>query len=139
MDADLRREEARISKFFGFAALTFWGTLGFLLEAAHAFKWSPYLDQPLRRELFTWAHAHGVGLALVVLAYAAVGVHQGLSRSAGWRLRAGATLLPLGFLVSVFGHAESDPGPAILAVPVGALLVLSSLFEITRAVRNESP
>ncbi len=137
MDVRLQREEARKSKHFGFSALTFWVGLGFLLEMAQAFKWSSYLDHPLRRELLTWAHAHGVGLALVVLAYASAGIHPALSDSAGSRLRAGALILPVGFLLAIFGHAESDPGPGIFAVPLGALLVASSLFEIARAVRHE--
>ena len=138
MNVRLRLEEARISKHLGFSLLLFWASLGFVLEAAHALKWSDYLDHPVRRELLTWAHAHGVGLALVVLAYAAVGIHPRLSDSAGSRLRAGALLLPLGFLLAIFGHAESDPGPGIFAVPVGALLVLSSLFELARAAKHQA-
>lgn len=137
MNVRERNEEALRSRQFGFTALSFWASLGFALEAAHALKWTAYLDHPLRRELLTWAHAHGLGLALVVLAYAAVGIHPKLSSSAGSRLRAGAAAVPFGFFLSVFGLSEADPGPAIFAVPVGALLCLSSLVEIALALRGE--
>jgi len=137
MNARERSEEALRARTFGFTSLTFWAGLGFVLESAHALKWSHYLDHPLRRELLTWAHAHGVGLALVVLVYGVAGIHPALSSSAGSRLRAGAVLMPLGFLLSVLGISESDPGPAIFAVPIGALLGLSSLVEIALALRSE--
>jgi hypothetical protein len=45
--------------------------------------------------------------------------------------------MPLGFLASVLGHGESDPGPAILAVPVGAALLIASLVQIARAAARE--
>lgn len=137
MNVRQRLEEAQISRQFGFGSLALWATLGFLLEAAHALKVSRYLDHPLRRELATWAHAHGVGLSLVVLAYAAVGIHAGLSSSAGLRLRIGTLLLPAGFLLGIVGHTESDPGPAIFAVPLGAVLVIWSLFEVALAARGD--
>ncbi len=137
MNVQQRLEEARTSRQFGFGSLTLWAGLGFGLEAAHALKLSSYLDHPLRRELATWAHVHGVGLSLVVLAYAAVGIRTGLASSVGLRLRVGASLLPAGFLFGLVGLTESDPGPAILAVPLGAVLVLWSLFEIALAARAD--
>jgi hypothetical protein len=118
---------------FGFAALTAWAGAGLGLEGAHAFKLSAYLDQPPMRELLVWGHAHGVGLALVVLAYAAL-ADERASRF-GPRLRIAAVLMPLGFVLSIFGHGESDPGPAIWLVPVAGLLLLSALFGITRSLR----
>jgi hypothetical protein len=119
---------------FGFRALTVWAGLGFVLESAHAFKLSAYLDQPLRRELLRWAHAHGVGMSLVVLAYAAVGV---TSRSAryGKALRIAAALMPSAFALAIFGHSEADPGPSIWFVPIAALLLLYALFNISRSLR----
>lgn len=105
--------------------------MGLLLETAHAFKLSAYLDHPLRRELLLWAHAHGVGLALVVLAYAALGVSTE-ALTAGKALRAGSLLMPLGFALGVIGHGEADPGPSVWLVPVGAVLALYALITITR-------
>lgn len=118
---------------FGFISLSVWTSLGLGLEAAHALKLTAYLDHPLRREVLVWAHAHGIGLALVVLAYAALGVHPGSPRS-GRRLRAGAVLMPLGFALSVFGVSEADPGPAIFLVPVGAVCAIAGLIGVTRSL-----
>lgn len=131
-DAPLATERARACR-FGFASLTLWATLGFALEGAHALKLAAYLDHPLRRELLVWAHAHGVGLALVVLAYAATGVHAGTARFGGL-LRAASVVMPLGFAGAIFGHSEGDPGPSIWLVPVGALLGIVGLFRIWRSL-----
>ncbi len=124
-------EKAR-ARAFGFVSLFVWTSLGFALEAAHAFKLSAYLDQPQRRELLVWGHAHGVGLGLLVLAYAAVGSELA-TRRAGPLLRVGATLMPLGFVLGILHTSESDPGPAIWLVPVGALSLLLGLGELSLA------
>jgi hypothetical protein len=126
----LDQERFRVRR-FGFYSLTFWMGLGLLLETAHALKLSAYLDHPLRRELLLWAHAHGVGLSLVVLAYAALGV-SAEALPAGKALRAGSVLMPLGFALGVLGHGEADPGPSVWLVPVGALLSLYALINIAR-------
>lgn len=129
-------KERRHARVFGFGALLLWATLGIALEAAHAFKLSPYLDHPARRELLVWGHAHGVGLALVVLAYAASGaLHEDVIAS-GKRLRRAAAIMPLGFMLSVFGQTESDPGPAIWLVPVGAAWLLWGLWGVLRSVAS---
>jgi len=125
----LERERA-LARSFGFSALFAWAVLGFALEAAHAFKLSAYLDHPMRRELLVWGHAHGVGLALVLLAYASQGVLDARSARAGWRLRLAAVVMPLGFALSALGTSESDPGPAIWLVPLAALVLLWGLCEV---------
>jgi hypothetical protein len=125
--------ERRRARSFGFGSLLVWACLGALLEAAHAFKIAAYLDVPLRRELLVWGHAHGIGLALVVLAYAANGVVDEAAARAGARLRTAAVLMPLGFLLGVFGHSEGDPGPAIWLVPLGALALLAGLAGLLKA------
>lgn len=126
--------EGQRARRFGFASLTIWASLGLLLEAAHAFKLSAYLDQPLRRELLLWAHAHGVGLSLVVLAYAALGITPRALRF-GRPLRIAAVLMPAAFALGIFGHSEADPGPSIWLVPVGGLLLIYALAGITRSLR----
>jgi hypothetical protein len=135
---DLEHERAQ-SRAFGFSSLLVWALLGFALEAAHAFKLSAYLDQPRRRELLLWGHAHGVGLALVLLAYAALGVLDARSARAGLWLRLACVAIPAGFALGVLGMSESDPGPAIWLVPLGALSLLSGLLQVAvgawRAVR----
>lgn len=127
-------DEAWSARFFGFASLLVWAVVGSALELAHGLKLSAYLDHPLRRELLRLAHAHGVGLSLVVLAFAAVGIVDERSRVHGRRLRIAAVLMPVGFLLSVFGHAEADPGPAIWLVPIGAAFLLVALVGVVRAL-----
>jgi hypothetical protein len=123
----------KLARRLGFSLLFLSALLGFCLEAAHALKLSAYLDHPLRRELLIWGHAHGVGLALVLLVYASVGVMD--ERCAGVRrsLSAGSVLLPLGFVLGAVGVHESDPGVAVWLVPLGALLVLRALLTLARA------
>jgi len=124
---DQERSRARS---FGFFSLLIWASLGVALEGAHAFKVSRYLDDPARRELLVWGHAHGVGLALVLLAYAAQGIQDEASARAGAHLRRASVLMPLGFVLAVCGQSEADPGPAIWLVPVGALLLLWGLLGV---------
>ena len=106
--------ERRASLRFGWTALFAWALAGVGLETAHGFKWAPYLDDPLTRLLLTLAHAHGVGLALVVLAHAAVGAPLHPERRApGHLLRAAAAFLPLGFALGAIAHPEGDPSLGI--------------------------
>lgn len=127
------REQLRARR-FGFASLLAWASVGLVLETLHGFKVALYLDHALRRELLRLAHAHGVGLSLVVLAYAAVGVVDERSIAHGKRLRAASVLIPLGFALSSLGTSESDPGVLIVLVPLGALLFLWALAGILRTL-----
>ncbi|HEY6879569.1 MAG TPA: hypothetical protein VI299_16195, partial [Polyangiales bacterium] len=127
-------EQARhAARRHGFLVLFVSACLGFALEVAHALKLSSYLDQPLRRELLTWAHAHGVGLGLVLLAYGTSGVVDARTAAHERVLALGATLMPLGFALASLDVRESDPGVAIFLVPGGALLVLRALYVALRA------
>jgi hypothetical protein len=132
--ATVERERARARR-WGWWTLFAWASSGAVLDALHAFRSAAYLDQPVRRELLTWAHAHGVGLALVLLAYSAAG-DPARAPQAGGLLRAASLLMPFGFALSLLGHGESDPGPAILLVPVGAICLLVALFTLARAERR---
>ena len=127
-------EQARLAaRKHGFGLLFASACLGFLLELAHALKLSVYLDVPLRRELLVWAHAHGVGLSLVLLAYAACGAVDGASAAVERTLAIGCLLIPTGFALGSLNLHESDPGIGIVLVPVGALCVLRALFSVLRA------
>lgn len=119
--------EERAARRFGWVSLAAWASIGVALEAAHAFKVAAYLDDDLARMLLRLAHAHGVGLALVVLAYSVAGAKLHTRRTPGVLLRVGAMLLPLGFGLGAFGHSESDPGAGIALVPIGAALVIAAL------------
>jgi hypothetical protein len=118
--------EARRSRRFGWTALLVWASLGLALEAAHGFKLAWFLDDDLRRTLLRLAHAHGVVLALVVLAHAS-SAGAARVRSIGRLLRAGALLMPIGFALSALRPSEGDPGVAIALVPIGALALLAGL------------
>lgn len=124
------------SQRFGWPSLFLWALVGAGLEAAHGFKVSSVLDDELGRTLLRLGHAHGVGLSLVVLAYAAAGaplLGDNSRKRVGLMLRVAAVLVPAGFLFSAFGHPEGDPGLAIFLVPLGALSLLAALGELSIA------
>jgi hypothetical protein len=108
--------------------------LGTALEALHAWKSSAYLGvgQETRRLMWTLAHAHGIGLSLLQLGFAAT---LGLAFAAlsprivlaSRLLDASAVLIPLGFLLGGVTTYEADPGLGILLVPVGALTLIVAI------------
>lgn len=110
---------------------------GLLLEALHGIKLPLYLENHLRRELWTLAHAHGALLAILNLVYA--GQASRLledpvrRRRASLTLAAGAVLMPAGFFLGGIGNSESDPSLAILLTPLGALLLLHAAASCTLA------
>jgi hypothetical protein len=141
--------ESRRCARFGWTSLALWAAFGLALEAAHGFKLAAYLDDDLRHSLLRLAHAHGVVLALVVLAFGrampvAGSVARPLSdaasaptsdpptdlrgvRRTGRLLRAGALIVPLGFALGAIRPHEGDPGLPVLLVPVGGLLLVAGL------------
>jgi len=126
----------------GLGGLLFWLAGGGALEAFHGFKWGRYLEDEIRREAWTLAHAHGTLFSAVCLLLALLLPALGLSPAARkWADRlfaAGAVLLPLGFLLGGISHSEGDPGPLILLVPIGGGLAALSLFILLAARRFES-
>jgi hypothetical protein len=123
----------------GFGALFVFATLGVGLEALHAFKSPWYLDvgQETRRLMWTLAHAHGVGLGLVNVAYAAAlrvffGAASRAHALASALLAAATLLLPLGFALGGVVTYGGDPGPAVVLVPLGALSLWLALALIAR-------
>lgn len=106
--------------------------LGLTLEALHAFKVPVYLGSPLRRELWTLAHAHAnlLGMLCMVMAHtAARWAPASLHRRRVLRgLAIGAVTMPLGFLAGGVLAYEGDPSLGILLVPVGGLVLLWALL-----------
>ena len=128
-----RDRERRRAAAFGWGALAMWASAGLVLEAMHGIKVAAYLDDPLTRLLLTLMHAHGVGLALVCLAWAAVGVPfvpADAAASLGRTLRILAVVLPIGFGAASFAHPEGDPNPVIFLVPVAGLALVATLGRI---------
>jgi hypothetical protein len=133
--------QARRHLRFGWWALLAYLSLGIALEAMHGFKLGWYLDvtNETRRQMFTLAHAHGVLLSLLNVAF---GLCATRTRWAGPRpqqlasasLRTATLLLPGGFLLGGLVVYGGDPGLGILLVPVGALLLFVSVFLTARAL-----
>lgn len=105
--------------------------LGLWLEAMLGLRAQGWLDDPLRREFLRLGHAHGGLLGLVNLGLA--WVLERLRTPAPWaqkiRVAAllGAGLVGFGFMLGGLIHGPTDPGPAVLAVPAGAMLLLCAL------------
>jgi hypothetical protein len=129
----LQDEEARRCRRFGWTTLAGWSLFGLALEAAHGFKLSLFLDDQLRHTLLRLAHAHGVVLALVVLAFGggAPALYGDAPpaelRRTGALIRAGAFLIPLGFALAAIAPHEGDPGLPVLLVPLGGALLIAGL------------
>jgi hypothetical protein len=119
---------------FGWIALLAFLLLGVLLEAMHGLKIGWYLNtgQETRRLLLTLAHAHGVLLALVNLAFASTLTHlpslaaRGLRIASPCLLGAGI-LLPVGFGLGGLATYGGDPGLGIFLVPPAALLLAAGV------------
>jgi hypothetical protein len=108
--------------------------LGLWLEAMYGVRARGFMEDPLRREFLRLGHAHGGLLALLNLGLAFV-MHR-LATPENWaRLvrvagLAGALLVGLGFIGGGVWHGLTDPGPLVLAVPAGALMLLSALLAV---------
>lgn len=134
-DNEAIREHLR----FGWTGLLVFAALGVALEALHAWKVGAYLgvDNETRRLMWTLAHAHGVGLSLLQIAYAASLRLMAADRR--WHLTSrllhtATVLVPLGFLLGGVNTYEADPGFGILLVPVGALALLLALGSVVRSL-----
>lgn len=113
-----------------------WSLVGFLamgmwLEAMLGLRVSGFVQDGLQRDFLRLGHAHGGLLALVN-----VGLGWALERLAtprGWASRirlaswSGGLLVGLGFMGGGLWHGPTDPGPLVLLVPAGALMLLASL------------
>lgn len=104
---------------------------GLWLEAMIGLRAAGWVDDPLRREFLRLGHAHGGVLALVNLAVAwSLGqlatpeVWAGKIRVAALL---GALLVGAGFMAGGLTHGPTDPGPPVLVVPAGALLLLAAV------------
>lgn len=114
---------------------------GLWLEAMYGLRAEGWIDDPLRREFLRLGHAHGglLGIVNVALAWAL----ERLATPAAWarkiRVAAllGAVLVGFGFMLGGLMHGPTDPGLPILAVPAGAMLLLSSLVATAIVRRSD--
>jgi hypothetical protein len=107
---------------------------GIVLEGLYGLRRADWMDDPIRREFLRLGHAHGglLGLLNLVLAWAMtrLGTPEGWAgrvRTAAWL---GAGLVGLGFCGGGLFHGPTDPGPLVLLVPAGALMVLAALVAV---------
>ena len=126
---------------FGWTLLFVSVLIGIGLETLHGFKGSWYLDvgNEVRRLMFTLAHAHATGLALVNIA-------AGLTvrNVAGFRLRSSVSfaliwssiVMPAGFLLGGIVVYGGDPGLGVWLVPIGAALLLYAIGGIALEIRS---
>ena len=127
---------------FGWGSLLVFAGLGFILETLQGFKAPLYVDvsNDTRRLMWTLAHAHGVGLALIHVLFAlslpALPAQPGRDRLVSRSLIAASVLLPGGFFAGGAIYYAGDPGPGILLVPVGAFLLITAVFLVARATKQ---
>ena len=133
---------ARRHLLVGWWSLLLFATLGLTLEGLHVFKVRGYLDvsNETRRLMWTLAHAHGVLLSLVHIAFAYT-LHM-LSTRSRWApqrasicLIAAGVVLPGGFFLGGIRVYGGDPGLGAVLVPVGAVLLLCGVV-VTRSESN---
>jgi hypothetical protein len=113
----------------GWISLFFWIAFGLQIEAFIGFRIPALLDDPVRRELFRLAHAHGTLLSVVLIVGAVCGrldLILRLDRISSFGLGSAGLLLPLGFLLGGLWHSKGEPGFGIVLVPIGALLLLAT-------------
>lgn len=122
----------------GWIGLLLFAGLGTALEALHAWKSFDYLGvgNETRRLMWTLGHAHGVGLSLVQIAFAATlaltrGASRPLLRAASRLLHGAFALMPAGFFLGGVVTYGGDPSLGILLVPLGALLLLGALGSVS--------
>lgn len=135
---------ARAHLRFAWIALLVFATLGAVLEALHAWKSAAYLGvgNEVRRLMWTLAHAHGVGLSLLHMGFAAT-LKLGLRKPTGRvalaarLLRWSTVLLPAGFFLGGIGTYEGDPGIGIALAPFGVLALWSSVLLIALELVGE--
>ena len=127
---------------FGWWALATYVCLGIGLETMHGFKIGWYLDvgNETRRLMFTLAHAHGTGLALVNIAAGLTArnvkgfeIRSSVSTALIWA----AILLPAGFFLGGIVIYDGDPGLGVWLVPIGALLLFYGIARIARDLSKQ--
>ncbi len=120
---------------FGWWTLLVFVVLGLVLEALHGFKVGAYLGarNETRRLMWTLAHAHGTLFGLINIAFALTvrllpewaARERGLASTC---LRSATLLMPAGFFLGGVRFYSGDPGAGILLVPIGALLLILTVF-----------
>jgi hypothetical protein len=124
----------------GWIAVLLFAALGLTLEGLNGFKigWYVGLASETRRLMWTLAHAHGVLLGVLNIAFAVTIGLRAAAPTPGCDLAsrcllAATVLMPAGFLLGGAFIYAGDPGFGILLVPVGGLLLLAAIVGVLRA------
>ena len=116
---------------------------GLWLEAMYGLRAEGWMDDDLRREFLRLGHAHGalLGILNLVIAWAMARLDTPENWARPIRVAAllGALFVGLGFFGGGLWHAPTDPGPIVLVVPAGAMMLLASCvaIAIVRAKSSE--
>lgn len=121
----------RLHLLIGWWSLLTFLSLGIVLEYMHAFRVPWYVNvgpAETRRLMWTLAHAHGVLISLVHVAFAVTmylttSVEMRSKGLASGCLIAAGILMPFGFFLGGLFIYEGDPGLGVYLVPPGALLL----------------
>lgn len=103
------------------------GGLTLLIHLAR--RQSGYLDNPVRRGLWTAGHAHAGILVLFALAVLPYVDQAAVSASTAWLIRtllvAAPILMPLGFFLSVVRPTDTKPNKLIWLTVLGGLSLIA--------------
>lgn len=118
--------------------LAFWMSLGLLLEGLIAFRSPAYLQDPIRREMFRLAHAHGTlfSVLLIITQLWLSHAKQSVPAMAELPLRVGTVLMPVGFALGGIWHSATDPGIGVFLAPVGGVLVIFAAVSIGLSAKD---
>ena len=114
-------------------------TLGIVLETMHGLKVGWYLNvgNDVRRLLWTLAHAHGVLLAVLNIAFGLM-LRSLPELRTHWLASPGllgaSLLLPGGFWLGGFWIHGGDPGLGIVLVPIGGAMLFVAVLLIALGV-----
>jgi len=118
--------------------LALWMSLGLLLEGLIAFRSPTYLQDPIRREMFRLAHAHGTlfSILLIITQLWLSHAKQSVPATATLLLRVGTLLMPVGFLLGGIWHSATDPGIGVFLAPIGGVLVIFAVVAIGLSAKD---
>ncbi|MCH2203381.1 MAG: hypothetical protein MK102_15535 [Fuerstiella sp.] len=112
--------------------------LGLGLESFHGLKVRWYLEDEVRRLMWTLAHTHGTLLSVFHICFA-VSLDRLVDETSVWVrwvsvcLVSATILMPGGFFLGGLYTYEGDPGLGIWLVPVGATLLIAAVVRIAAA------
>lgn len=107
---------------------------GLWLETMYGLRIEGWIDDAVKREFLRLGHAHGALLSLLNVAIAWALERLGTPAAWAGRVRVaslgGALAVGVGFFGGGLWHGPTDPGPLVLLVPAGAMMLLASVLAV---------